>query len=173
MNRRLKKDKLFQEEIEQINEEFIKKQKEKKESEQIKKLKEGEENFNFNIKQLQSKNNLLEEELVSRSKIIGQQENELNSKKRRIVELEKELNELKIKKEEKEKKEEKIDYYKETINKLEKFVVFLYSELTNYINMNNNFLLGEKAKQDLFTSHVNKFNEDWNEFLEERTKKTN
>lgn len=143
------------------------------------------EHEDIDIGNLRRENKLLQEELESRNDIIGNQENNIKALQGRLSkqeELIKEQSEKATKTKESWQKEkdtlseteqevetlkQEIEVYvkeienKDKVNtKLEKFIQFLYSELTNYINMNNNFLVGEKAKQDLFTSHVNNFNED-------------
>lgn len=145
------------------------------------------------IDNLRRENKLLQEELESRNNIIGNQENNIKALQGRLSkqdELIREQSEKATKTKESWQKEKDIlseteqeietlkqgieVYIKEIENKdkintkLEKFIQFLYSELTNYINLSNAYLINEKARHDLFATHVNKFNEDWEDFLKEQ-----
>ena len=142
---------------------------------------------------LRRENKLLQEELESRNNIIGNQEDNIKALQGRISkqdELIREQSEKATKTKESWQKEKDIlsetekevetlkqeieVYVKEIENKdkvnvkLEKFIQLLYSELTNYINLSNAYLINEKARHDLFATHVNKFNEDWEDFLKEQ-----
>lgn len=115
---------------------------------------------------LRRENKLLQEELESRNNIIGNQEDNIKALQGRLSkqdELIREQSEKATKTKESWQKEKDKD-----IIKLEKFIQFLYSELTNYINLSNAYLINEKARHDLFATHVNKFNEDWEDFLKEQ-----
>jgi len=142
---------------------------------------------------LRRENKLLQEELESRNNIIGNQEDNIKALQGRLSKQDKlirEQSEKATKTKESWQKEKDIlsetekevetlkqeieVYVKEIENKdkvnvkLEKFIQLLYSELTNYINLSNAYLINEKARHDLFATHVNKFNEDWEDFLKEQ-----
>lgn len=142
---------------------------------------------------LRRENKLLQEELESRNNIIGNQEDNIKALQGRISKQDelireqsekatktkeswqKEKNILSETEQEVETLKQEIEVYvkeienKDKVNKkLEKFIQFLYSELTNYINLSNAYLINEKARHDLFATHVNKFNEDWEDFLKEQ-----
>lgn len=147
----------------------------------------------IDIDNLRRENKLLQEELESRNNIIGNQEDSIKalqgklSKQDELIReqsekatktkesWEKEKDTLSETEQEVETLKQEIEVYvkeienKDKVNtKLEKFIQFLYSELTNYINLSNAYLINEKARHDLFATHVNKFNEDWEDFLKEQ-----